>query len=81
MATKNISITEEAYRRLANLRKGNESFSEIIIKVTRKGNWKKYFGILSEEKAKYLENAILDGRKKHANLHLSRSKELRKEFS
>jgi predicted CopG family antitoxin len=81
MATKNISITEEAYRRLANLRKGNESFSEIIIKVTKKGDWRKYFGILSQEKAEILQKSIAQGRKHHAELHNQRSKELAKEFS
>jgi len=81
MATKNISITEEAYRRLSNLRKGNESFSEIIIQVTQKGDWRKYFGILSEEKARVLEKSIADGRKRQAELHSQRSKELQKVFT
>jgi predicted CopG family antitoxin len=80
MATKNISITEEAYKRLANLRKGNESFSEIIIKVTKRGDWRRYFGILSEEKADILEKSISFGRKKHMELHIARSKEIAKEF-
>lgn len=80
MATKNISITEDAYRRLANLRKGNESFSEIISRVTKKGDWRRHFGILSKEKADILEKSIIEGRKKHAELHLQRSKELRKAF-
>ena len=31
MATKNISITEDAYRRLRSVGKENESFSEIVI--------------------------------------------------
>ena len=81
MATKNISITEEAYRKLANLRKGNESFSEIIMNVTKKGNWRKYFGILSEEKANILEKSISEGRKRHAEQHAQRSKELKKVFT
>jgi len=81
MATKNISITEEAYKRLANLRKGNESFSEIIVKVTKKDNWRNYFGSMPGESGKKFEKAILDGRKLHAKLHAERNKRLIKEFS
>ena len=58
MATKNISITEEAYMRLASLRKGNESFSEIINKVTRKTSLLRFAGILSKESGDRLEKNI-----------------------
>ncbi len=65
MATKNISITEEAYRRLAALRKGNESFSEIILEVTGKRKISDFIGILSKEAGKQLENNIKMLREKH----------------
>lgn len=81
MATKNISITEEAYRKLANLRKSNESFSEIIINVTKRRDWRKYFGILSEKKANILQKSIAQGRKHHVELHNQRSKEIQKVFT
>ncbi len=81
MATKNISITEEAYKRLAKLRKGNESFSEIIVKVTKKDNWRNYFGTFSKESIEALEKNILKSRKLHAKLHLERTKKLITEFS
>ena len=81
MATKNISITEEAYKRLASLRKGNESFSEIIVKVTGKARLKDFFGIMPGESGEKFERVILEGRKIHAKLHAERNKKLMKEFS
>ena len=81
MATKNISITEEAYKRLASLRRGNESFSEIIVKMVKKNDWRDYFGILSEEAGERLKKTIVEGRKIHARLHEERHKKLVKEFS
>ncbi|MEK6893083.1 MAG: antitoxin VapB family protein [Nanoarchaeota archaeon] len=81
MATKNISITEEAYKRLANLRMSNESFSEIIIKITKKNNWRDYFGVLSEKSANSLEKAILERRKLNAKLHTERTKMMAKELA
>ena len=49
MATKNISITEDAYKRLAALRKTNESFSEIINRITDKNSLRDFIGIWSGE--------------------------------
>ncbi|MFB6209691.1 MAG: antitoxin VapB family protein [Candidatus Nanohaloarchaea archaeon] len=34
MATKSLSIREEAYRRLKNFKQKDESFSDVIMKVT-----------------------------------------------
>ncbi len=80
MATKNISITEEAYKRLAHLRSSNESFSEIIVRLTKKKKPKlrEFFGILSKESADALEEAIKEGRKEHAKMHEERHKRLMK---
>ncbi len=47
MATKNISITEDAYMRLATRRKGKESFSDIINRLTGKEDLLQYAGVLS----------------------------------
>ncbi len=58
MATKTISITEDAYGRLAALRKGNESFSEIIGELTNKANIFDFFGVLNKEDADKLEKSI-----------------------
>ena len=81
MATKTITVTEEAYNRLARLKKENESFSEIITRVTSHARLKDFFGILSKESADRLERAIEEGRKEHAQLHEKRHKSLMKELS
>lgn len=65
MATKNISITEDAYRRLRSLGKDNESFSEIVIRITKRPVLSNYFGILSKESGDALEKAITERRKRH----------------
>ena len=80
MATKNISITEEAYKRLANHRKKNESFSEIIIEITRKVNLDKFFGVLSKETAEGIEENIKKAREEHRKRRGKRLEKITKEF-
>ncbi len=63
MATKTISITEEAYERLAARKKEKESFSDVINKLTTKRSLLDFAGLLSETEARDLEKNILDGRK------------------
>ena len=73
MATKNISITEEAYKKLALLRKGNESFSEIITRITWKKDLGEFFGILSNESANEIENAIIKRRAENKKNRIKRN--------
>jgi len=62
MATKTISITEEAYERLASKKKEGESFSEVINRITNKRSLSEFAGILSNEEADRLEKNIKEGR-------------------
>lgn len=62
MATKTISLDEEAYERLKARKKEGESFSETVKRLAGERSWNEVAGILSEEEARDLESAIEEGR-------------------
>ena len=51
MGSKNISISEEAYQRLASLKKPNESFTQVINRLTQRRSILELAGTLSEQEA------------------------------
>lgn len=81
MATKNISITDGAYKRLAGLREGKESFSEIITRITQKRQLLALAGLLSEGAARDLEATIIKQRERAHRAHAKRLKTIIKELS
>ena len=62
MPTRTISITDEAYQRLKNLKEKNDSFTDVINKVTGKRSIMELAGILSEDEGNKLERHIKDMR-------------------
>jgi len=57
MGSKNISISDEAYKRLASLKRPNESFTQVINRLTQKRSILDLAGTLSEqEAAEIIEN-------------------------
>ncbi len=58
MATKTISITEEAYERLNRRKKERESFSEVINRLAGKQSLACFSGILSGKETSKLEAEI-----------------------
>lgn len=63
MATKTISITEEAYERLRMRKEKNESFTDVINRVTGKKDIMELAGILSKEEGEKLKSYIKERRK------------------
>ncbi|OGI64012.1 hypothetical protein A2642_00545 [Candidatus Nomurabacteria bacterium RIFCSPHIGHO2_01_FULL_39_10] len=64
MATKTLTITEDAYERLAATKEENESFSEVINRITNKVSLLSMAGILSEQEADRIEQRIKNMRAK-----------------
>jgi predicted CopG family antitoxin len=65
MATKTITITLDAYRRLRAKKASNESFTDIILKLTRRKNTLDYIRSLkpASELADNIEKAMRETRK------------------
>ena len=80
MATKTISITEEAYERLANQKRENESFSMVINRKFKKYNLLDMAGALSKESAEALEKAIKENRKRDQELQDKKMKNIEKQL-
>ncbi|MDQ2052743.1 antitoxin VapB family protein [Natronolimnohabitans sp. A-GB9] len=62
MATKTISLDEEAYERLKARKKEGESFSETVKRLAGERSWNEVTGILTDDEATDLEAAIEEGR-------------------
>jgi predicted CopG family antitoxin len=64
MATKTISLDEEAYERLKAHKREGESFSEVVKRIAGERSWTEVAGILSDDEAEQLEGLIEDGRER-----------------
>ncbi len=58
MSTKTISIKTESYERLKVRKKPNESFSDVIDRLTEKKDLLEFAGLLSDKDAVEMRNSI-----------------------
>jgi predicted CopG family antitoxin len=64
MATKTISVTDEAYKALLREKKGGESFTETILRITaRSGKLADCFGAwkMTDEEEALVRNELAEG--------------------
>lgn len=62
MATKTLTITEDAYERLHAMKEENESFSEVIRRLTTKVKLSDFAGLLTNEEAMRVKERIAKAR-------------------
>ena len=74
MATKTISITEEAYERLRMKKEKNESFTDVINRITGKRDIMEFAGILTDQEAEKIREHI-QKRRQASREHLNKIRE------
>lgn len=57
MPTRTISIGDEAYRRLSRMRRSGESFTDVILRLSGRGDLTRFAGAISPEFAEELRAA------------------------
>lgn len=62
MGTKNISISDEAYARLAALKVANESFTDVINRLTGRRSILELAGVLSDREADEMRTQVRKAR-------------------
>lgn len=77
MPTRTISITEEAYERLRVMKEKNESFTDVVNRITGKRSIMELAGILSKDDAEKMEEYI-KARRKASREHSNKIREMLK---
>lgn len=60
MGTHRILLTDEAYARLEAAKRDDETYSDVITRLTRKAEMTDYFGAVSEATAEALDDVIVE---------------------
>jgi predicted CopG family antitoxin len=77
MATKTITITEEAYEGLVINKKGTDSFSDVIKRLTKRKSLFDLVGIISSEHGKELHRHSKEIRKQMTKEMKNRARRLK----
>lgn len=64
--SKSIRLSEEAYERLAAHKRENETFSEVVLRLAGERSLVELAGILSDEEANALRDAVAERRERRA---------------
>ena len=70
--TKTISLSEDAYKMLKNLKKENESFTDLVKRLCSGVKLKDFHGALEEESVEEIEKTTRKKRKEHRENHTDR---------
>ncbi|WP_227259987.1 antitoxin VapB family protein [Salarchaeum japonicum] len=65
--SKSIRLSEEAYERLAAHKRGDETFSEVVLRLAGERSLLDIAGVLSDEEADALRDAVEDRRTRRAD--------------
>ncbi len=65
--SKSIRLSEEAYARLAAHKQTDETFSEVVMRLAGERSLLDLAGILSDEEARALRDAVTDRRDRRSN--------------
>jgi predicted CopG family antitoxin len=58
--TKVVQLSEEAYGLLKNLKREGESFSDVVVRLTRKGDLRALHKVVTTKEARDMERSIRD---------------------
>lgn len=76
MATKTISLAEDAYERLEAEKRAGESFSDVVRRLTAGPELAAYYGALSDETGSALADVVEDRRRERTEAHERRIRRL-----
>ena len=77
MSIKTVSLDEEAYEQLKARKQDGESFSQVVKRLAGERSWSEVVGILSDDEADALADAIDEGRSRSVRRSDRLAEELR----
>ena len=80
MVVKTITIKKNAYEALKSLKLARESFSDTILRISKRKSLSAFFGILSSKTGERMEKEIFKIRERRNIVHKARIKGIVKAF-